>query len=74
MPRATRMQNNTIKACVFDAYGSLFDVHSAVADYGIHAVWGNRAGARREYSWVREIVEVLDLKAFGSIIAPLVKA
>ncbi len=23
-----------IKACVFDAYGTLFDVHSAVGKYG----------------------------------------
>ncbi|MCZ6885315.1 MAG: haloacid dehalogenase type II [Alphaproteobacteria bacterium] len=46
---------------------------AAAANYGFHALWVNRAGATREYAWAGEIVEVLDLKALSSIIAPLVK-
>ena len=53
-----------IEACVFDAYGTLFDVHSAVARGG--ADLGDRAGAvsdlwRRkqlEYTWLRSLMQV----------------
>ena len=45
-----------IKACVFDAYGTLFDVHSAVARHGaapaLSEVWRTK---QLEYSWVRSL-------------------
>ena len=51
-----------IKACVFDAYGTLFDVHSAVGKYrqdlGDHAdqvslVWRTK---QLEYTWLRSLM------------------
>jgi 2-haloacid dehalogenase len=50
------------KACVFDAYGTLFDVHSAVARYG--AEIGSAASAmsllwrqkQLEYTWTRSLM------------------
>lgn len=51
-----------IKACVFDAYGTLFDVHSAVgrhkADIGepadaVSAMW---RGKQLEYTWLRSLM------------------
>lgn len=53
---------NTIKACVFDAYGTLFDVHAAVmsnaAEVGqdaqaLSAAWRQR---QLEYSWTRTLM------------------
>ncbi|HEY1997000.1 haloacid dehalogenase type II [Paraburkholderia sp.] len=53
---------DSIKACVFDAYGTLFDVHSAVMKHadevGQHAealstVWRQR---QLEYSWTRTLM------------------
>ena len=53
---------SNIKACVFDAYGTLFDVHSAV---GAHAArLGQRADAvsatwrskQLEYTWLRSLM------------------
>jgi 2-haloacid dehalogenase len=50
------------KACVFDAYGTLFDVHSAVARHAarlgeqaqsVSAVWRLK---QLEYSWVRSLM------------------
>ena len=45
-----------IKACVFDAYGTLFDVHSAVARHGaapaVSELWRTK---QLEYSWVRTL-------------------
>ena len=45
-----------IKACVFDAYGTLFDVHSAVARHGaapaVSELWRIK---QLEYSWVRTL-------------------
>jgi 2-haloacid dehalogenase len=51
-----------IRACVFDAYGTLFDVHSAVGR--LHARLGDRADAlsqlwrtkQLEYSWLRALM------------------
>jgi 2-haloacid dehalogenase len=52
----------TIRACVFDAYGTLFDVHSAVRRHaelvGVHAdavsaMWRTR---QLEYTWVRTLM------------------
>jgi len=51
-----------IEACVFDAYGTLFDVHSAVARGG--HVLGDKAGAvsalwrqkQLEYTWLRSLM------------------
>jgi 2-haloacid dehalogenase len=51
-----------IKACVFDAYGTLFDVHSAVGKYrkdlGDHAdqvslLWRTK---QLEYTWLRSLM------------------
>lgn len=51
-----------VKACVFDAYGTLFDVHSAVRRGG--AALGDKAGAvselwrqkQLEYTWLRSLM------------------
>jgi 2-haloacid dehalogenase len=51
-----------IEACVFDAYGTLFDVHSAVARLGARV--GERAdalsqlwrGKQLEYTWLRALM------------------
>ncbi len=51
-----------IGACVFDAYGTLFDVHSAVARSG--GALGDKAGAvsalwrqkQLEYTWLRSLM------------------
>jgi 2-haloacid dehalogenase len=49
----------TIKVCLFDAYGTLFDLHSAVARYSseigasaavLSELWRNK---QLEYSWIR---------------------
>ncbi|MDX1657168.1 MAG: haloacid dehalogenase type II, partial [Candidatus Competibacteraceae bacterium] len=51
-----------IRACVFDAYGTLFDVHSAVARHrarlgeradAISALW---RGKQLEYTWLRSLM------------------
>lgn len=51
-----------IKACVFDAYGTLFDVHSAVGHYreafrgkadAVSAVWRTK---QLEYTWLRSLM------------------
>lgn len=51
-----------IKACAFDAYGTLFDVHSAVGRYvdqlgpdaeKISALWRSK---QLEYSWLRSLM------------------
>jgi len=52
---------STAKACVFDAYGTLFDVHSAVGRGG--KALGDKAAAvselwrlkQLEYTWLRAI-------------------
>lgn len=52
----------SVKACVFDAYGTLFDVHSAVMRYAdevgacaeaLSALWRQR---QLEYSWTRTLM------------------
>jgi 2-haloacid dehalogenase len=52
-----------IKACVFDAYGTLFDVHSAVATQyarlgqqadAISATWRSK---QLEYTWLRSLMK-----------------
>lgn len=51
-----------IKACVFDAYGTLFDVNSAVASHrsrlGEHAdaVSATWRGKQLEYTWLRSLM------------------
>lgn len=59
------MPNNPltdIRACVFDAYGTLFDVHSAVSSYGktlgkpadsISNLWRRK---QLEYTWLRSLM------------------
>ena len=51
-----------IKACVFDAYGTLFDVHSAVGRHGhrlgkiadqVSSVWRTK---QLEYTWLRSLM------------------
>jgi 2-haloacid dehalogenase len=51
-----------IKACVFDAYGTLFDVHSAVGKYRkrlgkvadqVSALWRTK---QLEYTWLRSLM------------------
>ena len=51
-----------IKACVFDAYGTLFDVHSAAANAGdalgdkrdaVSALWRQK---QLEYTWLRSLM------------------
>ena len=52
-----------ISACVFDAYGTLFDVHSAVGHH--RARLGDKADAvstawrskQLEYTWLRSIMD-----------------
>ena len=52
-----------IKACVFDAYGTLFDVHSAVGKYSerLGDVSGQVSGMWRtkqlEYTWLRSLMK-----------------
>lgn len=55
-------QSSDIQACVFDAYGTLFDVHSAVAKHGqqlgasaetLSQIWRNR---QLEYTWLRSLM------------------
>lgn len=52
-----------IKACVFDAYGTLFDVHSAVGKYKqrlgrvadqVSLVWRTK---QLEYTWLRSLMQ-----------------
>lgn len=52
-----------IKACVFDAYGTLFDVHSAVAKHrdrlgdeadSVSAMWRTK---QLEYTWLRSLMQ-----------------
>jgi 2-haloacid dehalogenase len=60
MPAITELAN--VKACVFDAYGTLFDVHSAVRRGG--QILGDKAGAvselwrqkQLEYTWLRSLM------------------
>lgn len=56
------MKLEGIKACVFDAYGTLFDVHSAVAGLriklgdkadGVSALWRSK---QLEYTWLRSLM------------------
>lgn len=56
----TRFEN--IKACVFDAYGTLFDVHSAVGKHrsrigekseALSATWRTK---QLEYTWLRSLM------------------
>ena len=54
----------TIKACVFDAYGTLFDVHSAVGRHASRLGETDRANAvsalwrtkQLEYTWLRSLM------------------
>lgn len=62
MPADRLAQFAKIKACVFDAYGTLFDVHSAVRNGG--QALGDKAGAvselwrtkQLEYTWLRSLM------------------
>lgn len=62
MAKATKKEFSTIRACVFDAYGTLFDVHSAVGKHrqrlgdqadGVSNTW---RGKQLEYSWLRSLM------------------
>lgn len=53
---------STVEACVFDAYGTLFDVHSAVGKYrsrlgdkadAVSATWRTK---QLEYTWLRSLM------------------
>jgi 2-haloacid dehalogenase len=61
MPQESSIPN--IKACVFDAYGTLFDVHSAVGKYDerlgdvadqISSIWRTK---QLEYTWLRSLMK-----------------
>ncbi len=62
MPADRLPQFASVKACVFDAYGTLFDVHSAVRNGG--QVLGEKADAvsdlwrqkQLEYTWLRSLM------------------
>jgi 2-haloacid dehalogenase len=62
MPDGRPAEFAQVKACVFDAYGTLFDVHSAVRRGG--QVLGDKAGAisdlwrqkQLEYTWLRSLM------------------
>jgi 2-haloacid dehalogenase len=56
-------QKDRIKACVFDAYGTLFDVHSAVGQYReqlgdaadpVSLLWRTK---QLEYTWLRSLMK-----------------
>ena len=57
------MKLENIKACVFDAYGTLFDVNSAAAQCKekLGSRWENFANAWRttqlEYTWLRSLMK-----------------
>ncbi len=61
MPQKALFPN--IRACVFDAYGTLFDVHSAVGKYydrlgdvadQVSAIWRTK---QLEYTWLRSLMK-----------------
>ncbi len=61
MPQESSIPN--IKACVFDAYGTLFDVHSAVGKYDerlgdvadqVSNIWRTK---QLEYTWLRSLMK-----------------
>jgi 2-haloacid dehalogenase len=61
MPEKSLIPN--IKACVFDAYGTLFDVHSSVGKYyeclgdvadQVSTIWRTK---QLEYSWLRSLMK-----------------
>jgi len=61
MPQKSLIPN--IKACVFDAYGTLFDVHSAVGKYHerlgdvadqVSNIWRTK---QLEYTWLRSLMK-----------------
>ena len=61
MPQESLIPN--IKACVFDAYGTLFDVHSAVGKYSdrlgdvseqVSNIWRTK---QLEYTWLRSLMK-----------------
>jgi 2-haloacid dehalogenase len=64
MPADRLPQFASVKACVFDAYGTLFDVHSAVRNGG--QALGEKADAvsdmwrqkQLEYTWLRSLMGV----------------
>jgi len=61
MPQESLIPN--IKACVFDAYGTLFDVHSAVGKYSerlgdlADRVSGTWRTKQLEYTWLRSLMK-----------------
>ncbi len=59
-------QFSNIKACVFDAYGTLFDVHSAAAQHShklgeleqsVSEMWRSK---QLQYTWLRSLMEDYD--------------
>ncbi|GMQ77304.1 MAG: haloacid dehalogenase type II [Gammaproteobacteria bacterium] len=57
------MKFDDIKVCVFDAYGTLFDVHAAVGHHrsrlgdkadGVSATWRTK---QLEYTWMRSLMD-----------------
>jgi 2-haloacid dehalogenase len=60
---AAQMKFHGIKCCVFDAYGTLFDVHSAVGKHrkrlggnadAVSATWRTK---QLEYTWLRSLMD-----------------
>lgn len=58
-----RVNFDDIKVCVFDAYGTLFDVHAAVGHHrarlgdkadGVSAMWRTK---QLEYTWLRSLMD-----------------
>ena len=65
----TQLRLSGIRACVFDAYGTLFDVNSAAAKaFGFHVVWCNRFGQVPERIPERPDGEISTLSALPEIL------
>ncbi len=62
MPANTMTKNQPVKACVFDAYGTLFDVHAPAAalasGLGGHgsAISAQWRAKQLEYTWLRSLM------------------
>jgi FMN phosphatase YigB (HAD superfamily) len=57
-------------ACVFDAYGTLFDVTAAegAAAFGMKTVWANRGGLKRPRLPAGPVAEIQTLDALPGLL------
>ena len=69
MPQGSLIPN--IKACGFDAYGTLFDVHSAVGAtaFGLRVAWINRFAQRQERLPFQPDIEIKTLDELPSLLS-----